>query len=69
LNALDALSRLEPENWRVSLVYGAACIKACLVEEGVCVIADARRKALAAGQERRFAAQCRSLRCPVEKFL
>ncbi|MDR1659300.1 MAG: glycosyltransferase, partial [Desulfovibrio sp.] len=37
LNALDALSRLEPENWRVSLVYGAACIKACLVEEGVCV--------------------------------
>ncbi|MDR2054457.1 MAG: glycosyltransferase [Desulfovibrio sp.] len=69
LNALDALTRLEPENWRVGLAYGAACIKACLVEEGVCVIADARRKALAAGQERRFAAQCRVWGCSVEQFL
>ncbi|MDR3357469.1 MAG: glycosyltransferase [Desulfovibrio sp.] len=69
LNALDALFRLEPENWRVSLAYGAACIKACLVEEGVCVIADGRRKAVAAGQGHRFAAGCRSLGCSVEKFL
>lgn len=69
LNALDALSRLEPENWRVSLDYGTACVKACLVEEGVCVIADARRKALAAGQGRRFGARCRSLGCSVERFL
>ncbi|MDR2744275.1 MAG: glycosyltransferase [Desulfovibrio sp.] len=69
LNALDALFRLEPENWRVGLAYGAACIKACLVEEGICAIADARRKAMAAGQERRFAARCRSLGCSVEKFL
>ncbi|MDR2574445.1 MAG: glycosyltransferase [Desulfovibrio sp.] len=67
LNALDALSLLDPGNWRVRLAYGVACIKACLVEEGVCVIAAARKKALSAGQEHRFAALARALGCTVEE--
>jgi hypothetical protein len=65
LNSLDDLSRLEPENWQIHLAYGISCLKACLVEEGICVISEARRKALAAGQKQLFESRCRDLNCTV----
>ena len=35
----------EPDNWRVQLEYGLACLKACRVREGLCEIVAAREKA------------------------
>lgn len=69
MHTLDALCALEPGNWRLRLSYGMTCIKACLAEEGVCLIAEARRTAQAVGQEQRFTALLRGQGCSVEALL
>lgn len=44
----------DPENWRVQQEFGLECLRACRVCEGLSEIAEAYRKAEAAGRKRLF---------------